>query len=124
MKGKIFSRLALAVYVLLFASSSGWARLPLPYEHQGVVATIDSEARKILLVEPAKPKCWLGWFGRTVKPTTFVWADETEFIKDGQPAEATALATGEHVQVHYWYPPQKGHPWLVKVSWGGNSGGP
>lgn len=105
MKTTTLNRFLLAGFALFLASSPAWARLPVPYKHQGAIASIDREARVIVLAEPPKPKFRLG---KIIKPTTFVWTENTQFIKSGQPASASALSSGVPARLHYWYPPKRG----------------
>lgn len=112
MKASFLAKLVFGASILCLAGSTAWARLPRPYQHEGVVASVDSDSRVIALVQPPKPKFRLG---KIVKPTTFVWNENTHFIKNGQPVAASALSSGAHARLHYWYPPKNGRPFLVKV---------
>ena len=120
MKTTIGSRRAfqLGLCALLIVTSEAWARLNVPRQHRGVVASIDKDASKIVLAEPKKSKFQLG---RIIKPNTFTWSEETEFIKNGQPATPAALSEGTPAEVHYWYQ-TKGKPVLVKVVWQNGTG--
>lgn len=117
MKSRLLASFTFGLCILFFASSTASARLPRPYQHQGIVALIESDARMIVLAKPPKPKFRLG---KIIKPTTFVWNDRTQFIKSGQPADATALAPGSQMRLEYYYPPKKGRPVLVQIVWEGD----
>lgn len=103
----------LGLCALLVATSDAWARLNVPRRHTGVAATLDKDARTLLLAEETKPKFRFGWI---IKPKRFEWAERTEFIKNGQPTTAAALSPGMQVELHYWIE-SKRKPVLVKVSW-------
>lgn len=103
-----------ATALLCLSAAESWARLPVPYKHEGAITSIDREARVIVLAEPPKPKFRIG---KIVKPTTFVWTENTQFIKNGQLTNATALSTSVPARLRYWYPPKKGRPFLVKIVW-------
>lgn len=115
MKTRIASRRAvlLGVCALLVVTSDGWARLNVPRRHTGVVATVEKDARLLLLAQETKPKFQFGWI---IKPRRFEWAERTEFIRNGQPTTAAALSQDKRVELHYWYE-GKGKPVLVKVTW-------
>jgi hypothetical protein len=98
---------------LLAVRASSWGRLPVPYECEGAIAAIDQSARSLTLVTSPQSK-----LGRTIKPTRFVWTENTEFIKNGEPTDANLLLVGEHVRVHYQYSTKKHLPILVRVVWG------
>jgi len=111
----ISTKAVLAVTALLCLSAAeSWARLPVPYKHEGAIASIDREACVVVLAGSPKPKFRLG---KIIKPTTFAWTENTQFIKNGQPADVTTLASGAQARLHYWYPPRNGTPFLVKVVW-------
>lgn len=112
MKSPMLRRFILAGCAFILAGSTAWARPPVPYKHQGTAASVDRGARMIVPTEPARHRFRLG---KIVKPTTFAWTDSTHFIKNGQPADAGALASGAQVRLQYWYPPKKKPPCLVKV---------
>lgn len=104
----------LAAATLLLSSADIWARLPAPFQQQGAITSVDHEARVIVLAEPTKPRFRLG---KIVKPNSFVWTETTQFIKNGQPSDASALSPNVRARLHYLYPPKKGRPFLVKVVW-------
>ena len=103
---------------LLVVTSNAWARLNVPRQHRGVIASIDKDASKIVLAAPKKSKFQLG---KIIKPNTFAWSERTEFIKNGQPTTPAALFEGTQAEVHYWYQ-SKGKPVLVKVVWKNGTG--
>jgi len=111
---RLLNRSVMAGCALLIAGASAWARLPIPYEQRGAVASVDENAHLIVLAAPPKPKFRLG---KIVKPTVFVWTQDTKFIRNGQPADAAGLALGENVHLYYRYPGTKQPPVLVKVLW-------
>ena len=109
----------LSICSLLLAGASASARLATPYEHSGIVRSIDRQHQLIVLEVPPEPKFGIG---RVIKPGAFVWAEETKFIKDGQPADATGLFPGARVRLFYRYSTRTRPPFLVRVLWSEKKG--
>src|SRR2546426_6330131 len=108
------NRFVVAGCALLLGSASAWARLPGPYEHRGTIQSIDYHAQLIVLAAPPRPKFRIG---KIVKPTTFVWTENTEFIKNGRPDDGAAMFPGARVHLYYRYSKTKLSPVLLKVLW-------
>lgn len=76
---------------------------------------VDGNTRTLALVTQPKSKFRLG---KIIKPTTFVWNDQTKFIKDGREMNPADLTTNSPAQLEYFYPRGKGRPVLLKVVFG------
>ena len=115
MKAPLFSQraLLLGLCIVIITASNTWARLNVPRRHGGVVASVDEDTRTLVLAEAKKPKFQFGWI---IKPKRFEWTEETEFIRNGQPATPAALSEGAQAEVHYRYE-TGGKPVLVTVVW-------
>ena len=102
-KRRAFGALLLAACCL--GAMETWARLPKPIRASGVVLFVDLDTSS-LVFKPAKNK----------KPFVLDWNKDTEFMKVGQPAAATALTNGTPVVIHY-QDVSFHNPLLKKVVW-------
>ena len=95
--------------VLLHADA--WARLPVPYELQGTIQSIDSQSHRIVLDVP-KPKFRIA---KTLKPNTFIWTERTEIVRNGHPVEPTELVHGQNVKLYYRYSQTNDVPYVLRL---------
>ena len=102
----------LCVCSLVVAGASASARLAVPHGQSGVIQSIDRQHQLIVLDMPPKPKFRIG---KITKPSTFVWTENTKFIKNGEPADATGLFPGDRVRLYYRYSKRTQPPFLLKV---------
>lgn len=81
-------------------------------EREGVIQSITPGERVIVLVEPPQRHLRLG---RTVKPSRFVWTDDTLFMTGDGVSSVGELRLGDRVKLSYRYVTAKQPPYLVKV---------
>ena len=88
---KFVGTLALAAFC--FTATNAWARLPKPIQIQATVVFVDHETQTVV-VKPSQP---------TKEPKVFVldWNKDTQFIKNGETATASALKPGSSAAIHY-----------------------
>lgn len=79
-----------ATALLCLSSAETWARLPKPIQVSGVVLAVDLDTSS-LVFKAAKDK----------KPVVLDWNGDTQFIRNGQPTNATALPNGTPVVIYF-----------------------
>jgi hypothetical protein len=107
-----FQKVLLTLGLLALATFAASARLPAPHQHQGAIAFVDLQTHTLILAAAPKPKLRLG---SIVKPSTFVWTEQTQFISKGLPFDPARLASGEEVRLYYHYRKAKQPPVLLKL---------
>lgn len=114
MKHSIFQEAGFLTVMLLTGLNcfTAEARLPIPYKHQGSIASIDESARLLVLIDSNRPIFKLG---HVVKPTRFIWDAATQFLKAGRTISPNTMTPGDHVEMEYIYTTSKQPPVLLKV---------
>ena len=92
MKTRLISKMATILFLATFFLSpmEVWARLPKPVEATGVVLAVDVDTQT-LVFKVAKTK----------KPFVLDWDKDTQFVRDGQTVNPSALKIGSGVVIHY-----------------------
>lgn len=98
----------IAAAVMLVSATDADARLPKPIQVTGVVLAIDYDTRTLVLK-----------IAKNQKPFVLDWDDSTQFIKDGQSANASVLRQNTMAAVHYKRLSFR-NPRLKKIIWEGS----